>query len=241
MKETTAEANQINITVEKGIKELVIRQGQALELKEPEKVSITGVLDSPLKWLKSRIELIDQKKANIIVNREGLAICLTTDENNPYGTDVTGCLKFTEIFNEFGINTKKQNTPGAMGDFIKMNRSFFESREIAAKLVSELKNFKAKVNQLMEKNSDNRGNEKLLRQQVVESNLPESFHITIPVFKGQPKKLIEVEIWIDPETYACMLMSPVVNDIVHTEVDQLIDEQIKSIRSVAPGIVIIEV
>jgi hypothetical protein len=34
-----------------------------------------------------------------------------------------------------------------MADFIKMNRHYFENKEYAMKLVSELRNFEGKINQ----------------------------------------------------------------------------------------------
>ena len=77
-----------NYTGEKPI-EVILREGvapkvQQLELKEPESINVTGVLSTPLDWLTKRIDTIEQKKANIVVNREEMTITLTINESDYY-------------------------------------------------------------------------------------------------------------------------------------------------------------
>ena len=53
--------------------EVVLREGEApvaLDPKEPERVVINGTIDAPFRWLEKRVELINQKETNIIVNRD---------------------------------------------------------------------------------------------------------------------------------------------------------------------------
>ena len=68
----------VNIGEYKGEKpiEVVYRIGNApkaldeLPIKQPESISVSGVIRTPLDWLEKRIDTIDQKRANIKVNRE---------------------------------------------------------------------------------------------------------------------------------------------------------------------------
>ena len=77
---------KFNINIPEGMSkvEVVVREGdapKALDPKEPEKISISGVLNSPLKWLEKRVAAmngevlkINQHRSNIIVNREKMTI-----------------------------------------------------------------------------------------------------------------------------------------------------------------------
>ena len=75
----------VNIGEYKGEKpiEVVYRIGNApkaldeLPIKQPESISVSGVIRTPLDWLEKRIDTIDQKRANIKVNREKMSITLT--------------------------------------------------------------------------------------------------------------------------------------------------------------------
>ena len=92
--------------------EVVWREGEApelLEIKEPERVVISGTIDTPFRWLEKRIELINQKASNIIVNRDVMGIALTVDETNYYQSDIRGELKTSKGMMEFGINTEKKS------------------------------------------------------------------------------------------------------------------------------------
>lgn len=92
--------NKINLVVPKDYNgtpiEVVLREGKApvaLDPKEPERVSITGTIDAPFRWLEKRVELINQKSANIIVNRDKMGLALTIDETNFYQTVINGILQ----------------------------------------------------------------------------------------------------------------------------------------------------
>ena len=91
--------NKINLVVPKDYNgkpiEVVLREGEApvaLDPKEPERVVISGTIDAPpLRWLeKKRVELINQKSTNIIVNRDKMGLALTIDETNYYQTGISG-------------------------------------------------------------------------------------------------------------------------------------------------------
>ena len=65
--------------------EVVLREGAApkmLDPKEPETIDIHGTIDSPLRWLEKRVELIDQKACHIIVDRNNMEIQLVINETD---------------------------------------------------------------------------------------------------------------------------------------------------------------
>lgn len=242
--------NKLNVVVPKDYNgtpiEVVLREGEApelLEIKEPERVVISGTIDTPFRWLEKRIELINQKASNIIVNRDVMGIALTVDETNYYQSDIRGELKTSKEMMEFGINTEKKWEPIKLSKFVKMHRAFFTDKSQNMMLVSTLKNFKAKVNQDIERSKEENGSKVDNYSQVVDSNLPKSFKLNIPLFKGFACEEIEVEIYadVDGRDVTLSLVSAGANEAIEEYKNKVIDEQLDAIRQIAPDIVIIEV
>lgn len=223
--------------------EVIFRQGNAikqLDPKDPLKVSISGVLDSPLKWLQKRITLIDQKASNIVVDREAFKMTLTVSETDHYQTVIVGQLTVDPVFKKFGINENVERDNFKLADFFKMHRSYFEDSSVANSLVYDLKNFVAKIDAAVESSNNNKGSKSSLRRQTVESNLPDKFRLNLPVIKGYPKKAFEVEVYVDADTFGCTLISPDAAEIFQNITDVAFEDVLNEIRSIAPDLVIIE-
>lgn len=242
--------NKLNVVVPKDYNgkpiEVVLREGQApvaLDPKEPERVVISGTIDAPFRWLEKRIELINQKATNIIVNRDKMGLALTIDETNYYQTEINGILQASKEMQEFGINVEKKWDPIKLSQFFKMHRAFFKDKSENMTLVSTLKNFKAKINQDIERSKEENGSKVDNYSQVVDSNLPKSFKLNIPLFKGFACEEIEVEIYadVDGRDVSLSLVSAGANEAIEEYKNKVIDEQLDAIRQIAPDIVIIEV
>lgn len=242
--------SKLNVVVPKDYSgapiEVVLREGAApeqLEIKEPEKVMIDGTIDAPYRWLEKRIDLINQKSSNIIVNRDNMWIILTINETNYYQDVITGVLQPSKEMVEFGINTDKKWEPIKLSQFLKMHRAFFTDKSQNMMLVSTLKNFKAKVNQDIERSKEENGSKVDNYSQVVDSNLPKSFKLNIPLFKGFACEEIEIEIYadVDGRDVSLSLVSAGANEAIEEYKNKVIDEQLEQIRQIAPDIVIIEV
>lgn len=242
--------NKINVVVPENYNgtpiEIVLREGkasEALDPKEPERVFINGTIDAPFRWLEKRVELINQKSANIIVNRDKMYLSLTIDETNYYHTVIGGILQASKEMQEFGINTDKKWEPIKLSQFFKMHRAFFKDKSENMILVSTLKNFKAKVNQDIERSKEENGSKVDNYSQVVDSNLPKSFKLNVPLFKGFANEEIEVEIYadVDGRDVSLSLVSAGANETIEEYKNRVINEQIENIKAIAPDIVIIEV
>lgn len=232
----------IEVKVESGVKTLEIREGDALPLREPVKVRIDGVIDTPFKWLEKRVAEINQKTSHIIVNRDKMVIALIIDETNHYRAEVSGKLEYHPDFLALGINQGNYITPIQMAELIKMNRSLFENRQTAMELVSLLRAFKGRIDKEVEAEfNPNKGDKRLLIAQKVDSNLPPSFNVCVPVFKGQNKQTFAVETYFNPDDLTCTLVSPDANDHEKEVRDSIIDSVLESIREVAGDIAILEV
>lgn len=222
-------------------KDVVIRHGDALPLREQAPVKIKGTIEAPKIWLEKKITGIDQSQCHIEVNREEMSILLVINEESYYKDTVKGSLVLSPEFLKFGINNGKYISGIELSDFIRMNRSYFENKQTAMALVSICRNFKAKVNKDMEVSKDTRGNYSGSLRQVVDANTPSSFEVVIPIFRGGKKVKFAVEIDINPETLQMTLVSPDAQDIIEDCRDKVIGSELDNIKAIAPNIPIIEI
>jgi len=219
---------------------VTIREGQALPIDPTISISLAGQIDSVLRYLKKRkdTEEFNEKKSFIYINREKYTIDLKTNEDYEKGTTVHGKIEIHPLFSKFGINSGKTWTTFELADFIKMHRSYFESKTKAAELVNVLTNFEGKVNKEVQESDDSRGNRSAVLRQVVESNIPDTINVEIPIFKGKEAEKLELEVQITAG-FECSFISPQAKEIEQTTVDGYIDEQEKLIMELCPDIVII--
>ena len=230
-----------------GMNEVIIREGAApkvLDPKAPVKMNVNGTINAPFEYLTKRIDCINQKECHIIVNREKITIELVVNESDEYarGT-IAGTLQYHPKFEEFGINAGKVWSPFDFAMFCKMNRAFFADKNANMSLVSACKNFTAKVNNQIERAIQENGNRTDNFAQVVNSNLPESFTLSIPIFKGGKEEDLVVETFakIDGRNVAFVLLSPGAEETLEDLRDKAIDEQVNAIKAIAPDIAIFEV
>lgn len=244
------EAEKVNVVIPENYTgtpiEIIWRDGEAasqLEPKAPVPVNITGTIDSPFRWLEKRVALMEQKHANITVNRDEMKIFLVDKETDYYSNSITGVLQPSKEMVEFGVNMEKGWEPIKLSQFLKMHRAFFTDKSQNMMLVSTLKNFKAKVNQDIERSKEENGSKVDNYSQVVDSNLPKSFKLNIPLFKGFACEEIEVEIYadVDGRDVSLSLVSAGANEAIEEYKNKVINEQLDAIRQIAPDIVIIEV
>lgn len=129
--------------------------------------------------------------------------------------------------------------------FIKDNADSIENmgytKPIPSDQIEKLKETLADASiKELELSDDKRGNQTIMRAQTVESNLPKSFKVNMPIFKGTEKRTFEVEVEINPNDLSCTLVSPDAHDIVVQERDSQMDGVLVRIAEAAPNIVIIE-
>lgn len=229
--------------------ELIIREVKEvneLKVKEPVKIGLSGTIGAPFEFLQKRMDQpdqINQKRCHILVDREEISIKLVFNENDEYNRgEVTGTLEAYPKFKEFGINTGKVWSPTQLGLFFKMNRAFFTSKENNMELVTTLMNFTASVSNKIERSAKESGDRTDNFEQVVNSNLPKSFSLVIPIFKGTAAETIEVETFaqIDGRQVSFTLLSPGAQATLEGIRDKAVDEQLKKIAELCPGIAIIE-
>lgn len=242
----TQDNQPIVVNLPEGQNTLTLMQGTApkqLDELAPVKFEASGTIEAPLRFLEKRVGDIDQHKAHIFIDRDNLGILLVFNEDDAYKQGkVGGILRMSKVFQSFGINTDKQWEPEQLGQFLKLNRTYFVSREENMKVVNALKTFDAKVNQTVQRETKENGNKAFSFRQAVDSNIPESFKLCLPVLSGGQSVEIDVETYatIDGAHVSISLQSPGANDIVEDIRSNYITGIVEQLRQVAPEIVIIE-
>ena len=242
---------KFNINLAPGMErvEVVMREGKAPEqLKEtpPVQILLNGTIGSVMEFLTKRINTgqFEQKDCHILVDREDVSITLIINETDEYRRSrIRGSLNYNPKFIEFGINADKKWTPAELGLFFKMNRAYFPDRSANMDLVSTLMNFTATVNSTIERSISENGNRTDNYAQVVNSNLPQAFNLYMPIFKGMPAEIFEVETFasLNGRDVTFLLISPGAQATLEELRDKVIDEEVKKIREIAPDIAIIEI
>lgn len=220
--------------------EIVLKQNQADIIHEETPVTFSGVIDSPLKWLQKRIDLIDQKKCHIIVSVEDQSITLITEERDHFKNRIIGILEDDETFRAFAINTEQEALPHQWAALFKKHKYAFDSLQTVNDIIVSLLNFTVKVDEGLVKGKDNRGSEKIsYEREVKENNLPGKFRIKLPIFKGYKPEVFDVEFDVSSSHgYPLSLWSDYVQ-VKQKEVrDEALEKVIEGISKVAPDIVV---
>ena len=216
------ENEKMQVNFAPGVTEATLRvielhEENELPVLEPDKVELAGTIGSVHEFLLKRIsekEQINQKRCYILVDREKMTLKLVTNETDSRNkATVRGELKYYPKFAQYNME-----------------------------LVTVLKNFKASIDSKVENSRQDNGSRTDNYSQVVNSNLPASFNLIVPIFKGRPAEEIEVEIIadVDGRNIRLSLCSPGAEVIVEEERNKAIDEQLLLIRKLAPDIAIIE-
>ena len=242
----------INFADGEGVKELIIREVNTvvedkLPVLEPDKVEISGNITAIFAFLEKRWDAEDAQvnhcRTHILVDRDNLMMTLVVNETDKREKKtVVGTIQLSRQYTAFGVNKKLWESTD-LGNFFRINRSYFEKKETNMSLVSLLKRFTAKVNTEVEREEKDNGSVTDVYRKVVDSNLPEAFAVKIPIFKGTQPEVFSIEIiaHVEGKHAVLELISPEAEAIVEEVRDKLIDEQIEKIKELAPEIPIIEV
>lgn len=220
---------QENFTIENGVKEVIIRRGETIDPKDPIALKVDGLLRNPFQYLDARRHLLDKDKCHLIVNNHEGSLKFVIDERDTFRNVIGGKLTASRALDQFYINGTKFWSDKELAKFFRRTKIYFADPAINANIIASLMKFEAKVNAVIEKNADMRGNMKTLFERTVESNVPESFIINVPVFEGYPATKFEVFIGAEANSSEVkfFLESPVLYEIIEKEKDAILNDNIQ--------------
>lgn len=197
--------DELNITLTGDQKELILRTGDAEEIKHPKALNITGILAAPFQFLSGKD--IDAKKSHIQIKKDTGAIKLLILDTDPHSSsEITGQLKKDGYFEQWQINSEKRWTVQQFLKHIKMHKSFFTAGKDCDDLVSSFQKWNAKIETVIKEHNDQAGNSmSMLEKKVSEVELKTKFSLTIPIFQGYSKQSFTVEIGLEPKQNAVEL------------------------------------
>ena len=214
--------------VEEGIREIIIREGDALTIREKLKVEVSGNIKAPADFFLNRKELLDEKKCHVTYSKTDTRIVLTTDENNYYGSRITGSLLLNPELVALGINKNKIYTPQELSQLLKMSRFFFADSDNCMTIVENLSKAKASATSQIEKEKDSRGNEVDNFSVKIDSNIKLNFNLLMPLFVGYTKHKFDVEICLDvrSRSISLWLESVELKELIHSETEKIMNTEI---------------
>jgi regulatory protein YycH of two-component signal transduction system YycFG len=220
--EETAKNSAIKNAVTDGTKELTFRTGEAEKIIYPNKVTLSGVINTPANFYMKRKALHNKDKCHVVYDKQVGTIKLVVDEqNNTQNYEVTGAILPNPQLAPFKINSGSTTTIKDLMQILKFNRVFFADKDDNAKIVLALQNFKAKVEQTLEDSNDNRGAQGKVKISKLEHELQESFVLNMAIFKGSEPTSFKVDV--------CVQLTDAGSPVVWLESRDLKDMQVNGI------------
>jgi hypothetical protein len=213
--------------------EVVLRQGETERTIYPEKLELDGILSTPSGYIEQRPKEFTVETSHAIVRPSKGEIDLFQNDRDEWRTRIGGRIEIAKEFMEIGINMSKSRSPEALAKFLKLKRSWFPDFASHAKLVAQLRNVKAVVNREVEKAADDRGNNTDNFTQSVESNMPDSFDMKIPIIQGEEPMVINVSVVLEATAgrdIVCFLESAQAQEEQDKLFKELIEQEVEKLR-----------
>lgn len=218
--------------------EVVIRHGEAMPLREPRQIKIHGILSTVREYLNKR--KVNFNDSVLYVNKELGSLELIHNQSSYYQGFISGKTETDFRIEQWHINDDNVNwTTTGLATFMKKHIHHFFDKNEGRKLISDLMQFEGKVEKEIQDHNDQKGNIKFKYAQAVEHNLPGSFWLSIPLFKGQENQKFEVEIIVDPKDYGCSLISNELYELADGYKETQIDNELSYIQENYPSLPII--
>jgi len=193
MEQTTKSA--IATAIENGAVSITVLQGKAPEPVNETGLHINGAIDAPLRYCEARKNDITKESSHAKVSiSDGVIVFVADDRMSGLQKQINGKISFGKLFAELGINADRAWSPQELSKKLRLLRSIFPKPVEHMKLVKDLRNLKAKVNQDLENNDDQRGNKSVKLDQTLESNIPEQVTFKLPLIEGDDPDSIGIQV-----------------------------------------------
>lgn len=223
--------------------QLTVLQGKALEQKPPERIRISGDINTINSFLSVRkkegagLQFIDKSQAIVTVDKAKLSILLQLKPSDHYGAEVEGKLELSDELKSFHINQNKTFSKEELVKLLKFSKIHFDDAGKHADLLLAFQKVSSIVNIKANESSDDRGNKERAFVKDVTTNAPTEFILKVPVFKGFPPLRFRVEICLDVTEGSVRFWfeSVELHEMIQSQLDAHLEDALKE----AEGFVII--
>jgi hypothetical protein len=231
--------------------ELVVREGKALELREPLVITIAGDIYTVKNYVEKRYlksdpltpeqrEAIKEPDYNlqqfykdtavVTFDKSNLSISLHVSPQHFYGPKVVGKMEMSDEIKPFYINTDKMFNREQLVKLIRFNKRFFSDAATHESVLSAFQNLSLTGNTDLKQASDTRGNKAAaFSKSLNTSNIPTTFYLFMPIYKGMAAVKFLVEICLDSSdaSIGFWFESVELKEVQDKTVDTIFEEQKK--------------
>lgn len=188
---------KINVQVKEGVSTLEIRTGEALKLKEPTPVLITGTIDAPSIFLEAKMDALNAIDSHLLVDVNKGEITFTTDEKSFYKSVVKGSLKRSKALSDIGVNdVTRFYGDKELARFIRQHMFYFD-KDKANDLLIKLMKFTGNIETTLKNDADLKGNVDKAFKKLVKTDLPDSIDITCKIYEGLPAETFTANLCVE--------------------------------------------
>lgn len=229
----------LNVKLEGDQKTLEVRTGDALPIMPPNRIIFRGDINTISEYLGKRggtlghsTQGVFKERAIIFTNKEKGLITINVDPENPYGASVQGELKKSAELEQFKINSQTTFNREQLVKILKFSKRHFDSPEVHSDIFAAYSAFRATSKTDHENSSDSRGNKAKVFTKQVESNLPQTFVLNMPIFKGQPNERFMVEICLELTDAGAHFWfeSVELEELIAVRTDEIFEKQLSPFR-----------
>lgn len=221
--------------IENGITTVVVLEGKAPEQHNDTPVTITGTISAPSRFIEGRKSDFSDSKKHCLVSKTDGKITLVLNEQSVVDKyTVIGQIEISKKFKLLGINSDSiKYSPEELANKLKLLRSMFVSNMEHASICATLRNLKAKVNADIEKANDRKGNVTESFKVAVESNMPDSIKLKLPLLEGEEPIEIEVNVILELDggsIIKCSLESIDAAELIEEQFKLRVEQEIEKIK-----------
>lgn len=174
---------------------IIIREGEALPLREDIPIVIEGDITAPATWVITKE--FDPFTSHVLVDIKNTTIILHVDEHSYFKATISGKIKENSELSEFNINNNKRYSQQELSQLLKFKKMFFPDKDRHLKILEQLSSLKGTVIQNFENANDNKGNKKFLLEKTLKEQFDFGFSLSIPIFENTEPSSFQVEVNYD--------------------------------------------
>lgn len=217
--------------------EVILRTGDALPVRHPDKYVFKGNIECVVKYVNARIGetvppdyKVSPETAVFEIDKTAKTLVLKTNPKSPYADEVHGSLHISDEVKLFDFNGTKTFQRKELLDLVRFNKPLIDEDHYN-KLKEALEKYSVDVNTAMKTESDNRGNINASYDKKVTFSGPKTLKFTMPIFKVHEKKSFTAELCVSSTDSNTVFFfeSVELKELIHKYADELFTAQTKLI------------